>query len=147
MSAKVSKLKLKGRFYGCSRDCQKGKDRCPTKAAECHKCGKCWYFTKVCLSASCDTSSRSSQGKHANDHQAKHHQHKHQHHPHIRSHRTNTKHYGKHHSSKKVHEIQDPSISESDFSGKCSTCSSSNSEGERYPVEQLAFVIEPIQVN
>ena len=147
LAAKVSKLKLKGMCYGCGRDHQKGKDRCPAKAAECHKCGKCGHFAKVCLSANSDTSSRSSQGKQSHDHQTKHHHHKDQPHCHNRSYRTNREHCGKHHSSKKVHEIQEPSNPESDWSNKCSTNSSSYSKDERYLVDQLSFVIQPIQVN
>ena len=128
ISAKVSKLKLKGKCYGCGGDHQKGKNRCPAKVDECHKCGKNGHIAKVCLIASSDTSPRSGQGKKPYDIQAKHHHHKHQHHHHNRSHRIHTKHDGKHHSSKKLHQTQEPNSSESDFSDKCSTCSSSNSE-------------------
>ena len=147
ISVKSRNLKLKRKWYWCGGDHQKGKGRCLAKAAECHECGKHGHFANVCLNASSVTSPRSSQRKQSHDHQAKNYHYKHQHHNYNRSHRTNTKHYGKHHRSKKVHEIQESSSFENDFSDKCSTCSSIDSKDERYLVDKLTFVIEPIQVN
>ena len=144
---KVRKLKVKGKCFGCGRNHQKDKGRCQAKAAECHKFGKYDYFTRVCLSAISGTRSRSGQGKQSCDHQARHLHHRHQHHLNSRYHRTNTKYCGKHHGSKRVQEIQEPSSSESDFSDKCSTYLFSDTKDKRYLVDQLTFVIESIQVN
>ena len=50
VSAKVLKLKLKGKCYRCGMDHSRGKAGCHVKTSKHHWCGKKGHFARVCLS-------------------------------------------------------------------------------------------------